>query len=343
MGTDEKRLISVIIPTHNRPDLLPAAIESIKNQTINNLELIIVDDASDPPVNEDLLRRQYGKEIRVVRNTFSQGIAKVRHQGVLEATGKFVVQLDDDDMLATNALEACISTLESCPDAEIAFLGVKGFGKRKTQFDRVQNQAINKILNYTHVEQIETNVYLMRTTLFNALLNSVPMSFQRPFTTRKAWISINELRNKAFKVSPDINDDTQALDHLTDPLNESEWSLYASTRFNSIYINKPLYLQRCEGNSYYSSGQKEQQLNANIKIHADLLKASYLLPELKERKKILQESLSKCHFNRAYYYFNNGNRNKAWRPLLNAMKLSPTIGHLKFAIRMLFPVNKETG
>ena len=53
-------IVSVIIPTHNRPELLPEALASIAGQTITDWQVIIVDDGSNPIVNEQDIKAQFG-------------------------------------------------------------------------------------------------------------------------------------------------------------------------------------------------------------------------------------------------------------------------------------------
>jgi glycosyltransferase involved in cell wall biosynthesis len=81
----------VIIPTHDRPDLLREAITSVRNQTVDEVEIIVVDDASDPPVVVD-------DDIVLVRHDRPLGPAAARNAGVAAARGHAVAFLDDDDL-----------------------------------------------------------------------------------------------------------------------------------------------------------------------------------------------------------------------------------------------------
>ena len=62
------RISVVVIPTHNRSGLLREAVASIQNQTLPDWEIVIVDDGSQPPVDAESLRKDFGSRIRVVRN-----------------------------------------------------------------------------------------------------------------------------------------------------------------------------------------------------------------------------------------------------------------------------------
>ncbi len=93
-----KHPISVVIPTHNRPDGLAAAVKSIFNQTLLPKELIVVDDGSNPPVTEDVFTGcPAGLTTKLIRNEHPKGANNARNRGIVEATGEWIAFLDDDD------------------------------------------------------------------------------------------------------------------------------------------------------------------------------------------------------------------------------------------------------
>ncbi len=97
-GLDEYPLVSVIIPTHNRANMVSRAIESVLNQTYKNLELIIVDDCSEDNTGE-VVRKYKDLDNRVSywRNEPNIGPGASRNLGVSKAKGQLVAFLDDDD------------------------------------------------------------------------------------------------------------------------------------------------------------------------------------------------------------------------------------------------------
>lgn len=329
--------VSVVIPTHNRPDLLNKAINSIREQSYTNWEIIVIDDASTFTIDEAKLRKLHNhSSIKVIRNLTAQGIAKVRYQGAKEAKGDYIIQLDDDDLLSPETLHSCVNFLQSNPELPIVFIGVKGFGEKRDYFNRVQRKAVNKLLDLTQAKEQEPDTFYFYQSLFQALLTSVPSAFQHPMATRKAWLATNALRNQAFYLLPNIETEIQAINNLTDPFNECEWSLYASTLFNIGFINQPFYLARCEGQRYYSvPEQKEHHLHANIKLKTCLYQASLKLPELSGKQKASKESLAQTYFNLAYHFFYTHQRPKAWKPFMRSLSLQPCLSNLKFGIRIL--------
>ncbi|MGH9196249.1 MAG: glycosyltransferase family 2 protein [Acidimicrobiia bacterium] len=101
---------SVIIPTYGRPRFLDAAIESVLAQTVEDFELIVVDDASPQPVEVGDDRR-----ISVVRRLENGGPAIARNTGLVQARGRFVTFLDDDDLYTPERLQFALEGLERAP------------------------------------------------------------------------------------------------------------------------------------------------------------------------------------------------------------------------------------
>jgi hypothetical protein len=85
--------LSIIVPTHNRPDLLPRAVDSALSQDFADLEVLVVDDGSDPPA-----RLPAHPKLRTLRHERSRGGAAARNTGTRAAAGRFVCYLDDDEL-----------------------------------------------------------------------------------------------------------------------------------------------------------------------------------------------------------------------------------------------------
>jgi glycosyltransferase involved in cell wall biosynthesis len=104
--------VSVVLPTRNRSSLLPTAIRSVLAQTFSDLELIVVDDASD----DDTPRVTGGftdPRVRILRRERPGGGAQARNDGIASATGELVAFLDDDDEWFPEKLESQTALLRS--------------------------------------------------------------------------------------------------------------------------------------------------------------------------------------------------------------------------------------
>lgn len=94
-------MISVVIPTYNRAKLLPRAIKSVQQQTLQPLEIIIIDDGSTDDTVEIL---KDFKDIKIFRKQ-NGGISSARNLGIKLASGKYIAFLDDDDQWHEKKLE----------------------------------------------------------------------------------------------------------------------------------------------------------------------------------------------------------------------------------------------
>jgi len=104
-------LVSVIVPTHNRPDMLKEALESILSQTYPNFEIIVVNDCGRD-VGELVHSLNRMDNITHVRHGINRGLAAARNTGIKLARGKYIAYLDDDDIFYPDHLETLVGCLE---------------------------------------------------------------------------------------------------------------------------------------------------------------------------------------------------------------------------------------
>lgn len=318
--------------------MLREAIQSIIEQTYSDWEIIVVDDASEPPVDISEFKKQIDSKITIIRNETSLKLAIARDQGVKAAKGELIIQLDDDDLLAFDALESAYSALKQNPGYDIAFINVKGFGERGKDFDYNQSQALQKILNHYNLSDTTSEVISLDGDLFKYLLNSVPMAFQRSMEYKKVWNDVSEFRIQIYLEDPGIADRSMAVKRISPPLRDSEWTLYAALSKRILFVNKKIYLQRCNLQGYYSIGSnKIKARNSAIDIKKHLYFGAQKNKTLAVWKKEIKENLADLYFNIAYGLFNESCQFEAYKMLFKALAIAPRAKYLKFFIRMLLP------
>ncbi len=108
--------VSVIVPTFNRASVLPRAIESVLNQTYDDFELIIVDDASTDDT-ESVVTNFDRDEINYIKLQENKGANAARNRGIHEAHGEFISFLDSDDEYLPHRLETSVNVLKQSSDS----------------------------------------------------------------------------------------------------------------------------------------------------------------------------------------------------------------------------------
>jgi glycosyltransferase involved in cell wall biosynthesis len=107
--------VSIIIPTYNDSDVLPQAINSALAQSYENIEIIIVDDASDQDVSEFTSRKYQGEErIKVLRHPQNKMLGGARNSGIDFASGDYIFFLDSDDSIFPDSIERLLSIALAC-------------------------------------------------------------------------------------------------------------------------------------------------------------------------------------------------------------------------------------
>jgi len=116
----ETKLVSVIIPTYNRAEMLREAIESVLNQTYENFELLILDNCS-PDHTSDVVASFNDLRIKYLRHQCNIGSAGNYTYGLYLAKGKYVSFLPDDDRYAQKFLANRMACFETNPEIAAVF------------------------------------------------------------------------------------------------------------------------------------------------------------------------------------------------------------------------------
>jgi glycosyltransferase involved in cell wall biosynthesis len=106
--------VSVIIPTCNRSEFLRGAIASVLNQTYQNFEIIVVDDASTDNIFE-IVAAFKDERIRFIRHDTNKGGSAARNTGILASKCDYIAFLDDDDEWLPDKLRKQMEILVASP------------------------------------------------------------------------------------------------------------------------------------------------------------------------------------------------------------------------------------
>lgn len=157
MSTNDKSpepLVSVIIPTYNRPEYLKKAIASAVRQTYRHLEIIVSDDCS-PESPQAIVDSFQDPRIRLRRNPQNLGIALNVTSAFKAATGKYVASLNDDDLWNEDYLAKLVPYLEANSDLTIAFCDHYTIDSD----DRIDHLKTEENTRYWKRSQLKEGVY----------------------------------------------------------------------------------------------------------------------------------------------------------------------------------------
>lgn len=120
---------SVLLTTYNRPQFIETAIKSVLDQTMQDFELIILDDDSDNKEHKKILKKYWNKpKVWILKSSVEKGkraevcrYARMINYGLKIATGDYIAYLCDDDFFMPRKLEVCANTLDSKPEIMVAY------------------------------------------------------------------------------------------------------------------------------------------------------------------------------------------------------------------------------
>ncbi|AOW19509.1 glycosyltransferase family 2 protein [Urechidicola croceus] len=242
-------LVSVIIPTYNRPYYLKETIESVVNQTYDNIEIIVIDDGSKNNYAEKICN-----EFKICRYFFKQngGVSSSRNLGVLKSKGEFIAFLDDDDLWKSKKLSKQIAILNSQPKIDLVHSSAEIINENGQLTGKVIGASQNKI----HLR----SGYVFWNALGTWLVKS-PTPLIRKSVFKKDMM---------FDESIYAGEDTDFYQRL----------FY---RHKINYINEPLAYYRQYENPSRLSTQKEKYIGVEKKMYKNFLKMGIKNPIILNR------------------------------------------------------------
>lgn len=128
MDMQKKPFFSIVIPAYNREAEIQRAVDSCIKQTYTDLEVIVVDDASqDKTAAAAEAIAVIDRRVRVIRHVENRGVCPARNTGIDHCCGEWVLFLDSDDELLSGALKRIWELTHACPET----IGRLGFAYRR--------------------------------------------------------------------------------------------------------------------------------------------------------------------------------------------------------------------
>lgn len=237
--------VSVIVPTFNRPNMLSNAIQSILNQTFQNFEVIIVNDAGEDVAS--VVGSFNDERLRYVSHSRNKGLAATRNTGIRNAKGKYIAYLDDDDVFLPNHLETIVNFFEKDKRFKVAYTDALRLHQSKVNNNYVTiKQDVPYSQDFNSIEILFGNyIPVLCIMHYKEILDEIGM-FDETLTTHEDWdLWIRISRKYSFY-------------HIRQVTCEFSWREDGSTMTSSIrkdfyrtkgiiYLkNKPLFQEEIE-------------------------------------------------------------------------------------------------
>ena len=120
-------LVSVIMSTYNRESMLKESIDSVLTQTFEDIEFIIINDASTDST-QSIIENYNDSRIRLYSNNQNCGCTFNYHNANNLAKGKYIAHIDDDDIFLPEKLQKQVDFLEQNPDIDMVGTYIETFG-----------------------------------------------------------------------------------------------------------------------------------------------------------------------------------------------------------------------
>lgn len=192
-------------------------------------------------------------------------------------------------------------------------MGVSWFGERGEAGQRAYDLAMQSLLAKQHPSPVRCGAIAFdRKRLFEGLLRTVPMAFQRPVVRRSSFERIGLYQADIL-------------------LWDCDWAIRAAMLSNCALIADGLYLQRAQGQGYSSQhDRRAEHLRSNVLMKERLLR-SQLAPGQKHE---VRAALAELWFGSAWSSYQSDDQVLALRHLWNSAKIRPRLSHLKLLARV---------
>ncbi len=269
--------ISVIIPVYNSENYLEKCLDSVINQTLDDVEIIVVNDGSPDNSQEiiDRYKSNYPSKIKAIYQE-NHGQAAARNNGIQYATGEYIAFVDSDDYLELDAYEKAYSLAKE-NDSDIVCFGffeVNGETRKAIDYTvfPVPKNDVRYILNETSPSNklIKRNIWSENNIRFteNRIYEDLELIPQLALYTKKIVFMNDNLYNYVIHSGSTMRQKTYnqklaSIYPVVDTLKEKFWNTPYHTELEYLYIEHLLHgaVLRYLG---YKEGSKDIQKISSI-------------------------------------------------------------------------------
>lgn len=127
----ELKRVSIIMPCYNDGKYIYQAIDSVREQTYQEIELIIIDDGSEDKETVRIINEIEKDGGAIILHTEHLGPSEARNQGINHASGQYILPLDSDDIIDKTYVQKCVKILDERASTGVVYCLADLFGEKK--------------------------------------------------------------------------------------------------------------------------------------------------------------------------------------------------------------------
>ncbi|OYR50333.1 glycosyltransferase family 2 protein [Halorubrum sp. Ea8] len=160
-------MISIVLPVYNQPSLLREALMSVQKQSLEDIEVVVVDDGSEAEISHII--DGFGKWARHIRHETNKGAAAARNTGIEHANGEFIAFLDADDVWEPTKLEKQLNVFENADDnVGLVYTGFVQYEIDGTEWERHPEAKGNIYIDELEHDRVHpTSTVMVRRDVFD--------------------------------------------------------------------------------------------------------------------------------------------------------------------------------
>ncbi len=240
--------VSVIICAYNIEKYIEECLESIVNQTYENLQIIIVNDGSTDKTLE--ICKSF-KDLRInIFTTINGGLSMARNEGIKHVNGDYFIFVDGDDVLDINAIEILVEMIEKS-NADIAICGYEKFYNcyNSCSYSELQNKCYNSKEYLNRILLFQNSTYAWGTLIkseYKSLLKFPKNDFYEDLGTMyKLYEKINKIVFNPVRLLK-YRQNNQSIVHTYSKKKVEDYVKYGNEMCNEIKKLYPEFIDKCD-------------------------------------------------------------------------------------------------
>ena len=216
--------VSIIVPVYNTAKYLEQCLDSLINQTLKDIEIIIVNDCS-PDNSLDIIKSYKDKRIKIINHKSNKGIGISRNNGIKKATGEYIGFVDSDDFVELDMYEKYYNFAKSNKLDFVTGHYNKVFDKKTKEFKNDYFEITNKEINKNIINLIDygpcNKIFKREAITKNKIKFDETKKFEDlPFVVSALWHSKNAGHIDGFYYNYRIrgNSETTTIDKRTEDI-----------------------------------------------------------------------------------------------------------------------------